>query len=67
MPETASSRERGGRERLLAHLAVLERLTSERPPAAERLRRRLGDELAAKLVFALATRGGRRTDVDVAA
>jgi hypothetical protein len=66
MSETAPSRERGGRERLLAHLAAVERLTRDRTPAAERLRRELGAELAATLVFALATRGGRR-DVDVAA
>ena len=47
-----------GAELLLEHGAALARLDGQRPPAADRLRRALGGELAGLLLRALA--GGQR-------
>jgi ubiquinone biosynthesis protein UbiJ len=59
MHVTAANGRRSGDARLLDHLRALDRLVEERPPAAERLERELGQELARTLVAAL-TRGSRR-------
>jgi hypothetical protein len=68
MDEPGSRAEERGDERLRAHLAALARLTSEEHvPAAERLQRELGEELAHTLVFALRGGGRRRCGVDAAA
>jgi hypothetical protein len=67
MQVTAPTPERGGQARLIAHLVAFERATAERESAAERLRRQLGDELAHKLLFALASGGRRRAPVEAAA
>jgi hypothetical protein len=62
MHVTAPNGRRPGDARLLEHLRALDHLVEERLPAAQRLEREIGPELARRLVAAL-TRAGRRVDV----
>ena len=63
MHVTAPNGRRPADARLLDHLRALDHLVEERLPAAERLERELGPELARRLVVALTRSGGRRVGV----